>query len=140
MTIIIIIISINNRASFGALVLGLPVSGESFIRAVTATYSHNFRASPGFRPRCLPMKNFKDQHDKPSVKLLLAALSWLTTRRRRPPDLATQSAITHHLHMLVLHPASDNIDIQAGFYMAGRTGMDADGLLARFGDAATRYH
>ncbi|MDQ3186312.1 MAG: hypothetical protein M3Q16_07645 [Pseudomonadota bacterium] len=86
------------------------------------------------------MQNFKDQHDKPSVKLLLAALSWLTTRRQRPLDLATQSAIAHHLHMLVLHPASDSIDIHAGFYMAGRTGMDADGLLARFGGIATRFH
>ncbi|MGH8684039.1 MAG: hypothetical protein ACREUM_01670 [Nitrosospira sp.] len=86
------------------------------------------------------MQHSKDRHDKPSVRLLLAALSWLTTRRRQPPDPATQSAIAHHLHMLVLHPASDSIDIQAGFYMAGRTGMDADGLLARFAGIATRFH
>lgn len=35
-----------------------------------------------------------------------------------------------------MHPASDTFDIQAALYMAGRAGMDADGLLAGFAGAA----
>jgi hypothetical protein len=85
------------------------------------------------------MRNSRDQNDKPSVRLLLAALSWLTNR---PPhsDPATHKAIAHHIHMLVLHPASDSFDVQAAFYMAGKAGMDAEGLLARFSAIATNLH
>ena len=86
------------------------------------------------------MRNSKEQRDKPSVKLLLAALSWLTVKQRHPTDSATQLKISHHLHMLVLHPASDSFDIQAGLYMAGRAGMDADGLLARYVGVAAKLH
>lgn len=82
------------------------------------------------------MQNSTDPHDEPSVKLLLSALSWLTARRRLHPDAATRSAIAHHLRLLVMHPASDTFDIQAALYMAGRAGMDADGLLAGFAGAA----
>ena len=85
------------------------------------------------------MKNFKDQNDKPSVRLLLAALSWLTNRPRHS-DAATQLAIAHHIHMLLLHPASDSFDVQAALYMAGKAGMDADGLLARFSVVETNLH
>ena len=88
----------------------------------------------------LNMRNSKDGQDQPSVSLLLAALSWLTARRRRPPDRATQSAIAHHLHLLVLHPASDSFDIQAALYMAGRAGIDADGLVARFSGIPASLH
>jgi hypothetical protein len=86
------------------------------------------------------MRNSNDQYDNPSVRLLLALLSWLTARRRRPLDPTTQSAIARHLHMLVLHPASDSFDIPAALYMAGRTGMDTEGLLARFGGIAASLH
>ncbi|WP_143058180.1 hypothetical protein [Nitrosovibrio sp. Nv6] len=85
------------------------------------------------------MQNSRSKHDRPSVRLLLAVLSWLTTRRRRLPDSATQAAIAHHFHLLVLHPSSDSIDIQAGIHMASRAGMDAAGLLARYSGAA-RLH
>lgn len=77
--------------------------------------------------------NLKSQYEKPSVGLLLAVLSWLTTRGAKLPDAATRSVIAHHFHLLVLHPSSDGIDIQAGLYMAKRRGMDAAGLLARYG-------
>ncbi|MBA4142926.1 MAG: hypothetical protein H0X43_07950 [Nitrosospira sp.] len=86
------------------------------------------------------MRNSKERDDKPSVKLLLAALAWLTTRRGRAPDPATQLAIAHHLHLLVLHPATDTIDVQAALYMASKTGMDATGLLARYGGITARLH
>ncbi|KIO48219.1 hypothetical protein [Nitrosospira sp. NpAV] len=86
------------------------------------------------------MKNFRNDQDKPSVSLLLAALSWLTSRRQRPPDPAMQSAIAHHLHLLVMHPASDSFDIQAAIYMAGRAGMDAGGLVARFSGIPASLH
>ncbi|WP_151898900.1 hypothetical protein [Nitrosospira lacus] len=86
------------------------------------------------------MKNSKDEQDKPSVSLLLAALSWLTSRRRRPLDPATRFAIAHHFHLLVLHPASDSFDIQAALYMAGRMGIDADGLVARFSGTPANLH
>ena len=77
---------------------------------------------------------------KPQVRLLLAVLSWLTTRSRpsavrsnQPDaDAATRTAIVHHFQLLVLHPASDSIDIEAGIYMADRAGVDATDLLARF--------
>lgn len=85
------------------------------------------------------MRNSRDQNDKPSVRLLLAALSWLTNRPRHS-DPATRLAIAHHIHMLLLHPASDSFDVQAAFYMAGKAGMDADGLLARFSAVATNLH
>jgi hypothetical protein len=49
-------------------------------------------------------------------------------------------AIAHHFHLLVLHPASDSIDIQAGIYMADRAGMDAADLLARFPGITARLH
>jgi hypothetical protein len=42
--------------------------------------------------------------------------------------------------LLVLHPASDSIDIQAGLYMARRTGMDAAALLARYAGVGTSLH
>ena len=86
------------------------------------------------------MQNLKSQYEKPSVRLLLGVLSWLTTRRHRLPDAATQSAIAHHFHLLVLHPASDSIDIQAAIHMARRTGMDAAGLLARYAGAKASLH
>jgi hypothetical protein len=86
------------------------------------------------------MRNPRDPYDQSSVRLLLAALSWLTTRRRQPLDSITRSAIARHLHMLVLHPASDSFDIQAALYMAGRAGMDAEGLLARFAGIAASLH
>jgi hypothetical protein len=86
------------------------------------------------------MQNIKTQYERSSVRLLLAVLSWLTTRRQQLPDPATQSAIAHHFHQLVLHPSSDSIDIQAGIYMAGRTGMDAAGLLARYAGVKMRLH
>lgn len=85
------------------------------------------------------MRNSGDQNDKPSVRLLLAALSWLTNRPRHS-DPAAQQAIVHHIHMLLLHPASDSFDVQAAFYMAGKAGMDADGLLARFSAVAADLH
>lgn len=85
------------------------------------------------------MRNSKDEH-KPSVSLLLAALSWLTAKRRCPPDPATRSAIAHHLHLLVLHPASDSFDIQAALYMAGRAGIDANGLIASFSGIPAGLH
>ncbi|SCX60935.1 hypothetical protein [Nitrosospira sp. Nsp1] len=85
------------------------------------------------------MRNSRDLNDKPSVRLLLAALSWLTNKPR-PGDPAMQLAIAHHIHMLVLHPASDSFDVQAAFYMAGKAGMDAEGLLARFSAVATNLH
>jgi hypothetical protein len=49
-------------------------------------------------------------------------------------------AIAHHFHLLVLHPASDSIDIQAGIYMADRAGMDAAALLARFRGITAQLH
>lgn len=89
----------------------------------------------------------------PPVRLLLAVLSWLTTRSGPIParpntpntgptkaDQATRLAIAHHFHLLVLHPASDSIDIQAGIYMADRAGMDAADLLARFPGITARLH
>ena len=85
------------------------------------------------------MRNSRDQNDKPSVRLLLAALSWLTNRPRHS-DPTTHRAIAHHIHMLVLHPASDSFDVEAAFYMAGKAGMDAEGLLARFSAVATNLH
>lgn len=85
------------------------------------------------------MRNCRDQNDRPSVRLLLATLSWLTHRSRHP-SAATQLAIAHHIHMLVLHPVSDNLDVQAAFYMASKAGMDAEGLLARFSAIATNLH
>ena len=84
------------------------------------------------------MRNSKSQ-DRPPVKLLLSVLSWLTDRRRIS-DPAIQSAIAQHFHLLVLHPASDSIDIQAGIYMAGRAGMDAAGLLARYAGVKMSLH
>jgi hypothetical protein len=42
--------------------------------------------------------------------------------------------------MLVLHPASDSFDVEAAFYMAGKAGLDAEGLLARFSAVATNLH
>ena len=82
--------------------------------------------------------------DGPPVRLLLAVLSWLTTRRpntgRANADPATRLAIAHHFHLLVLHPASDSIDIQAGIYMADRAGMNATDLLARFPGITARLH
>jgi hypothetical protein len=42
--------------------------------------------------------------------------------------------------MLVLHPASDNFDVQAAFYMASKAGMDAEGLLARFSAVKANLH
>jgi hypothetical protein len=86
------------------------------------------------------MKNSRDEQDKPSVSLLLAALSWLTSRRGRPLDPAMRSAIAHHLYLLVMHPASDSFDIQAALYMAGRAGIDAGGLVARFSGIQARLH
>ncbi|SOD41752.1 hypothetical protein SAMN06298226_2054 [Nitrosovibrio sp. Nv4] len=85
------------------------------------------------------VQNSRSKYDRPSVRLLLAVLSWLTTRRHRLPDPATQAAIAYHFHLLVLHPSSDSIDIQAGIHMAGRAGMDAAGLLARYSGPA-RLH
>lgn len=90
-------------------------------------------------------QNRRILNDKPQVKLLLAVLSWLTTRSRpsalRPDaDPATRSAITHHFQLLVLDPASDSIDIEAGIYMAERAGVDARDLLARFAAATRRLH
>ena len=55
-------------------------------------------------------------------------------------DPATRVAIAHHFHLLVLHPASDSIDIQAGIYMADRAGVDATSLLARFPGLTRRLH
>jgi hypothetical protein len=93
------------------------------------------------------------KNDGPPVRLLLAVLSWLTTRSgpiagrantantgRAKADPATRLAIAHHFHLLVLHPASDSIDIQAGIYMADRAGMDATDLLARFPGITARLH
>jgi hypothetical protein len=60
--------------------------------------------------------------------------------RPRHSDAATQQAIAHHVHMLLLHPASDSFDVQAAFYMAGKAGMHADGLRARFSSVATDFH
>ncbi|SFH29055.1 hypothetical protein SAMN05216299_105110 [Nitrosospira sp. Nsp14] len=93
------------------------------------------------------------KNDGPPVRLLLAVLSWLTTRSgpiaarpntantgRANADQATRLAIAHHFHLLVLHPASDSIDIQAGIYMADRAGMDAADLLARFPGSTARRH
>lgn len=85
------------------------------------------------------MQNIKSQHEPPPVKRLLAVLSWLTTRRGLP-DPIIRSAIAHHFHLLVLHPASDSIDIQAGIYMARRTGMDTAALLARYAGLGTSLH
>ena len=96
------------------------------------------------------MQNRGTQYDRPQIKLLLAVLSWLTTRSRSngdPPDAgcrnadhATRTAIAHHFHLLVLHPASDSIDIQAGIYMADRAGVDTASLLTRFAGLARRLH
>ena len=91
------------------------------------------------------MQNRGTQYDRPQVKLLLAVLSWLTTRSRpnavRPnDDPATRKAIAHHFQLLVLHPASDSIDIEAGIYMADRAGVDATDLLARFAGISGRLH
>jgi hypothetical protein len=85
------------------------------------------------------MRNSRDKNNKPSVRLLLAALAWLTNRPR-PSDPTTQLAIAQHIHMLVLHPASDNFDVQAAFYMASKAGMDAEGLLARFSAVKANLH
>jgi len=84
------------------------------------------------------MRSFKAQ-ERPSVWLLLSVLSWLTTLQRIP-DPAVQSAIAQHFHLLMLHPAADSIDIQAGIYMARRTGMDSAGLLARYTSITTNLH
>ena len=87
-----------------------------------------------------PMQTRGTPNGKPQVRLLLAVLSWLTTRSRPSAvrsnqpgtDAATRTAIVHHFQLLVLHPASDSIDIEAGIYMADRAGVDATVLLARF--------
>ena len=84
------------------------------------------------------MRSFKAQ-ERPSVWLLLSVLSWLTTLQRIP-DSAVQSAIAQYFHLLMLHPAADSIDIQAGIYMARRTGMDSAGLLARYTSITTNLH
>jgi hypothetical protein len=91
------------------------------------------------------MQNRGTQNDRPQVRLLLAVLSWLTTRSRpsagRPEaDSATRTAIAHHFQLLVLHPASDSIDIQAGIYMADRAGVSATALLVRFAGITGRLH
>ena len=99
------------------------------------------------------MPNRDTKNDGPPVRLLLAVLSWLTTRSgpiagrpntpntgRATADQATRLAIAHHFHLLVRHPASDSIDIQAGIYMADRAGMDAADLLARFPRITARLH
>jgi hypothetical protein len=91
------------------------------------------------------MQNRGTQYDRPQVRLLLAVLSWLTTRARpnaaRPnADPATRTAIAHHFQLLVLHPASDSIDIEAGIYMAHRAGVDAAHLLACFAGITRRLH
>jgi hypothetical protein len=89
------------------------------------------------------MQNRGKSNEKPPVSLLLAVLSWLTTRPgavRTDADRVTRTAITHHFQLLVLHPASDNIDIQAGIYMAERAGVDANDLLARFVGITGRLH
>lgn len=96
----------------------------------------------------MPKRSTKN--DGPPVRLLLAVLSWLTTRSgpmaarpntgRAKADPATRLAIAHHFHLLVLHPASDSIDIQAGIYMADRAGMNATDLLARFPGITARLH
>lgn len=83
-------------------------------------------------------QDFPCHNNKPSVRLLLAALSWLT-KSPNHSDPATQRAIAHHIHMLVLHPYSDNIDVQAAFDMAGNTGMGVDALLASFSAARTNH-
>jgi len=101
--------------------------------------------------KLMPKRDTKN--DGPPVRLLLAVLSWLTTRSepiagrpntpntvRANSDQATRLAIAHHFHLLVLHPASDSIDIQAGIYMADRAGMDAADLLARFPGITARRH
>jgi hypothetical protein len=85
------------------------------------------------------MRNSRDKDDKPSVRLLLATLAWLVNRPH-PSNPATRLAIAQHIHMLVLHPASDNFDVQAAFYMASKAGMDADGLLARFSAVKANLH
>lgn len=85
------------------------------------------------------MRNLRSQTEVLPVRGLLTLLSWLTTKRGLS-DPAIRSAIVHHFHLLVLHPASDSIDIQAGIYMARKAGMDAGGLLARYAGTATSLH
>ncbi|HEU4854474.1 MAG TPA: hypothetical protein VFS89_04200 [Nitrosospira sp.] len=83
------------------------------------------------------MRSSKAQ-ERPQVRLLLSVLSWLTALRI--PDPAVQSAIAQHFHLLILHPAADSIDIQAGIYMARRTGMDSVRLLARYTGITPSLH
>lgn len=85
------------------------------------------------------MRNPGDQNKKPSVRPLLAALSWLTNRPRHG-DPAMQLAIAHHVRMLLLHPVLDSFDVQAAIYMARKAGMDADGILARSSNVAKNLH
>ncbi|WP_146164559.1 hypothetical protein [Nitrosospira sp. Nsp2] len=91
------------------------------------------------------IQNRGKSNEKPPVSLLLAVLSWLTTRSRpsaarTDADRVTRTAIAHHFQLLVLHPASDSIDIEAGIYMAERAGVDASDLLARFAGITGRLH
>lgn len=83
------------------------------------------------------MRSSKAQ-ERPPVWLLLSVLSWLTALRI--PGPAVQSAIAQYFHLLILHPAADSIDIEAGIYMARRTGMDSARLLARYTDITTSLH
>lgn len=83
------------------------------------------------------MRSSKAQ-ERPPVRLLLSVLSWLTALRI--PEPAVQSAIAQYFHLLILHPAADSIDIEAGIYMARRTGMDSTRLLARYTDITTSLH
>jgi hypothetical protein len=92
----------------------------------------------------------RTKNDGPPVRWLLAVLSWLTSRSgplaghpnmpRVNTDQATRAAIAHHFHLLVLHPASDSIDIEAGIYMADRAGVDTASLLSRFPGLTHRLH
>jgi len=119
-----------------------------------------YRLSPPQQARAIKVEsggeNFmrsterRTKNDGPPVTLLLAVLSWLTSRSgplaghpntlRVSADKATRVAIAHHFHLLVLHPASDSIDIEAGIYMADRAGVDTASLLARFPGVTRRLH
>lgn len=89
-------------------------------------------------PPFSPFPSSSSSRHEPSVSLLLSVLSWLASRQ--PHDLAIRSAIAHHLYLLVRHPASDGTDIEAGFSMVNRAGLDACRLLSRIKGGTVRMH
>jgi len=67
----------------------------------------------------------------PPVKTILAALIWLTARRRsHPDDQHALRALTRQLHRLAIHPDATREDLNVGLRLAGSACLDAMDWLA----------